>query len=76
MGNNLNDLCVKIQEITKERLEESPLDVFGLFLTLAGFIAADSCQQQEDAAHAESAAANIFAEALHFRFNSKAKTMH
>ena len=76
MGNNLNDLCVKIQEITKERLEESPIDVFGLFLTLAGFIAADACLQQEDAAHAESAAANIFAEALHFRFNSKAKTMH
>ena len=76
MDNNLNDLCVKIQEITKERLEESPIDVFGLFITLAGFIAADSCHIPQDAAHAESAAANIFAEALHFRFNSKTKTMH
>ena len=76
MDNNLNDLCIKIQALTKETLEESPLDVFGLFLTLAGFIAADACLQQEDAAHAESAAANIFAEALHFRFNSKTKTMH
>ena len=76
MGNNLNDLCVKIQEITKERLEESPIDVFGLFLTLAGFIAADACNIPQDAAHAESAAANIFAEALQFRFNSKAQTMH
>lgn len=76
MDNNLNDLCIKIQAITKEKLEESPLDVFGLFLTLAAFIAADSCHEQQDAAHAKSAAAGIFAEALHFRFNSKAKTMH
>ena len=76
MDNNLNDLSIKIQAITKEKLEESPLDVFGLFLTLAGFIAADSCHLQEDADHAERAAANIFAEALHFRFNSKAQTMH
>ena len=76
MDNNLNDLCIKIQALTKEKLEESPIDVFGLFLTLAGFIAADACNIPQDAAHAESAAANIFAEALHFRFNSKAQTMH
>jgi 1-acyl-sn-glycerol-3-phosphate acyltransferase len=76
MDNNLNDLCIKIQAIMKEKLEESPLDVFGLFLTLAGFIAADSCHRPQDTTNAESAAANIFAEALHFRFNSKAQTLH
>ena len=76
MDNNLNDLCIKIQAITKEKLEESPLDVFGLFLTLAAFIAADSCHRPQDTTNAESAAAGIFTDALHFRLNSKFKTMH
>ena len=76
MDNNLNDLCIKIQALTKEKLEESPLDVCGLFLTLAGFIAADSCHRPQDVINAESAAAGIFTDALNIRFNSKSKTMH
>ena len=76
MDNNLNDLSIKIQAIAKEKLKESPLDVFGLFLTLAAFIAADSCHLPQDTTDAESAAASIFTDALHYRFNSKSQTKH
>jgi hypothetical protein len=71
--NNINALAEKIQEVTEKALMENPTNVFGLFLTLAAFIAADSCRSDQEAINAEEAAARLFKQAIEFRRSNNQK---
>ena len=67
MQNNMNILAEKIQEIAEKAISERPHDVFGLFVTLAAFIAADQCRSDRETVNAEEAAAHLFKQAMEFR---------
>ena len=64
---DINALAEKIQEVTEKAIIENPIDVFGLFLTLAAFIAADSCRSDQETVNAEEAAVRLFKQAIEFR---------
>lgn len=74
---DINALAEKIQEVTEKAIIENPIDVFGLFLTLAAFIAADSCRSDQETVNAEEAAVRLFKQAIEFRrSNYKKEILH
>ena len=76
MQSNLTKICEQIHKLTEESLRDNPIDIFGLFITLAGFIAADACRSEQDCAEAERLAFRLFKHALTSRFSSEGESLH